>query len=425
MAIMPGFRASCLFSLVAVAGAALLCGCGDFNLFAPARQRSGNVWTAATGLARSTDPAAAASAAVEQARSRLGARPVAAVLFFECFPEQGDGAVVAARIQAACTQAEVVGCSAGGVATADGHAADRAVAVLAVAGDVHVSSAYAPPSFASSLAAGQWLTGQLGGKKSEGTVTFVLAVPGTLSSGAWDAVSLLDGLGGQSPGTIAGGLAGGSRPLVCHAGRAFAGGVVALSIGSDTTDARVGWSQELLRIGPAWRASRVSGRTIVQLNDGNGSLPADDALSRAGLLAQDRPEGCLGRLTGERAIPLRFAPAAEGGLLMPVPVKEGERYVVLRPAGPRAADRAIAEALDFAAVPGRWGGDDATGPLTLVAAPEAQDRPAVLSLLHARLAGSPGNRAAVAFMSPGQFVSLPEGPQFASHLFAAIQIAPK
>lgn len=412
-----------MLGLFALACAAALGGCGSLNPLAASRQTNVAAWTAATGLARSNDAAAAATAAIEQARDRLGGGRVAAVLFFECFPEPADGVIVARTIQAACTQAEVAGCSAGGVATADGQAADRAVAVLAIAGGVRASSAYAPPSFASGRAAGQWLAEQLGGQDMPGSATIVLAVPATLAAANWDATALIGGLAGDKPGAmIAGGLAGGSRPLVYHAGRAFAGGVVALAVGSATTDAAAGSSQQLLPLGPAWRASRVNGQVIMQLSDGRVTMSAEGAITRAGLLAQDRPEACLGRLDDGCTIPLRFSSTADGGLLMPVPVKEGERFVLLRPAGPRAAELAIGQALDLAALPAPRTGSGAAGPAILLAAPDGRDRLTVLPLLHARLAGRAG---AIAFLCPGQFVPLPGGTRFASHLFAALQIAPR
>jgi hypothetical protein len=393
-------------------------------------------WTVATAFARAEQPAIAAARAVEVVRRRMGTVAPGAVIFFECFDDADSGAKVSATIQAAWPTAEVIGCSAAGVATPDGFGSQNAVGLAAIGGDgLTFSSAYAPPAVRSAQEAGRFLSAQLGQTKNASgqTFLFVLADPATAEQESWDPADLVARLMRDRPadGTLVlGGLASprgrDSATRIHHAGRSFAAGVAALQIAGPLTW-QTAATHEMLRVGPVLHPKQIAGRIVGELVSPDGTLPAQTLVSRW-LIAQDRLDGQIGRFIGELPVPLGFKFAADSAVELASSVQAEDRLILLRPAP--AESRMISLRQAAAQVPSNWAGVDGP-PIRFLALPcgaasgYTTDLPAVRDVL-----SSPQSPAAsIAFMGPGQFAPVPDGRkltcQFSNHLLGVVELARK
>ena len=404
-------------------------GPGFSGLDRPASSR----WTVATAIQHADQPAIAAAQAIELIRRRMGTVAPGAVVFFECFDDTDSGAKVSATIQSAWPGAEVIGCSAAGVATPDGFASEHAVGLAAIGGDgLTFSSAYGPPSIRSAQAAGSWLSRQLGQATGQ-TFLFVLGDPATMQQASWDPADLVARLMRDRPaeGTLAlGGLAGPRGPnnatRIHHAGRSFAAGVAVLQISGPLTW-QTAANHELLRVGPVLHPKQIAGRVVGELVSPQGAAPAQTTISRW-LIAQDRIDGQIGRFVGELPVPLGFQFAADLAVELSSSVQPDDRLILLRPAP--AQSRMIALRQAAAQVPSNWASADGP-PIRFLALPcgvagsYAADLPAVRDIL----ANPQSPVASIAFMVPGQFVPVSDGRrltcQFSNHLLGLVHLTRK
>ncbi|MDD4889141.1 MAG: FIST N-terminal domain-containing protein [Phycisphaerae bacterium] len=418
--------------LVGVA-AMLLAGCGAFHF--GSRLKKGPLappgsarWSVATGFARGQTSAAATSQAAENARRQLGGVPAKAVVFFECFGGEENPRAMAAIVQSAFPQADVVGCSAAGVATREGAASDRGVAVLAIGGTgCRFGSAFAPGTFASADAAGKFLAKQLPAPDAE-TALLVLAAPATVQRDNWDANRLLAAVAGRGGSTIVfGGLASqrGRYARLYHAGRAFPDGVVVLQI-TGLLDWEDRSAHEMLRVGPIWRPKQIRDRSFGSMVAGKEELAAEAAANRC-LIAQDRLDPHIGRLAGDTELPIAFEVEAGQMLKLASWPREDDRFVFLRPASAAARMDVMTRVVDTSPLPAGVTDGPAATVFCLPAGPHDgfADEVAAWGAELARLPHS--HPAPIAFLGPGQFVPITiddaRSCQFASHTFTAVQFA--
>ncbi len=368
----------------------------------------------ATALARSVDPADAALDAARAARGRLGEQvPVRVVLFFECFNDVDATEQVAASIASVFPDATLVGCSVDGVATAEASTDDRGIAVVALGGDVgRVTSAYLPETTESAEQAGRLLNEQLG-TPPDSSLLLLLVDERTARQFKWDPNDLLDGILANRRGRtlVVGGLAAARGDYdiarIYHNQAGYTDGLVALQISGP-----IGWTfdsgAELLQVGGVYRTRSVQDYILKEVaQSGGGGVQTAGDLVRQFLIAQELSDGHIGRLLGDRYVPLHFAMAAGGGLRLPTKLDENERIVVLQSGTAVGRSRVLGAALENAAT-GLWRGVDGV-PVTLAVLPSGPNAAfgAELAEVRSRLRGQGlAHPVPVAILSPGQFAAL-------------------
>ncbi|MCG3177741.1 MAG: hypothetical protein BIFFINMI_00061 [Phycisphaerae bacterium] len=329
--------------------AALAGGCASAVSMGPDVQ-SGQV--VVTSLKRATDPAEAALLAANDAKARMGNIAARAVIFFECYGEVASSETITGSIRSVFPDADVVGCSAVGVATAEGQTADRGLALAVIGGPAGAtSSAYVAAAGQSADEAAGQLSVQLGGAPGERSVVLLLVDPETVTQLGWEPGRLLSKLsgGGDRQAVIVGGLASprGKYGIarIYHQEHGYAAGAVALRI-AGALDWSFDTRQELLPVGPLWTVRQVQDDRISELASPGGVQAAGDVLRRFLTPRELANQACVARLVGRRYVPSRVELPEGGGIRLASPVHTGDRLVVMQPGTAEGRMQAMRAALD-------------------------------------------------------------------------------